>query len=608
MFQSTKKNLKDILREAERGRLQLPDFQRSYVWGDPDVRSLIASIARGFPVGALLTLQTGGEVRFAPRPLQGITTTADPEILLLDGQQRITSLYGTLKSPDPILTRTAKGREVRRFYYIDMAKAVANPADIEDAIVAVDENRREPAAFGRTELDLSTPEAAYERHMFPLNRCFDNRDWFFAWRDFHRARGNDPYELEKAFDRGVLDRIDDYEMPIIELDRRNGREAICLIFEKVNVGGKKLDAFELVTAIFAADEFRLRDDWAMRKKRMVEGANRRDVLADLSSLDFLQACTLLHTRAAHAEAVAAGKPRHETPEVSLRRDAVLALPLDAYRARAGAVERGFVEAATFLNENKIIWHRDVPYPQQTVALAALFAILGERPASHEQKRKIARWYWSVALGELYGSSSETRIARDVPELAAWLTGGGAEPRSLDEATFRLGRLRTLRGRQSAAYKAVHALLMENGCRDFISGRAADLMTFFNDRIDIHHVFPRRWCEERGIAPAVFNAILNKTALSKRTNIEIGGSAPSAYLRRIEERYRIAPAELDAIVASHRIDPAFLRNDDFEGFMAAREQALGGMIAAAMGRAVIAAPDADADAAGVADEEEYEEAT
>ncbi len=75
MFDTTKEDLKDILRKVEEGKLQLPDFQRDYVWGDEDVRSLIASIAKGFPVGALLTLETGGEVEFKPRLLRRGTGT-----------------------------------------------------------------------------------------------------------------------------------------------------------------------------------------------------------------------------------------------------------------------------------------------------------------------------------------------------------------------------------------------------------------------------------------------------------------------------------------------------------------------------------------------------
>src|SRR3954469_20371548 len=109
MFDSTKEDLKDILRWAEEGRLQLPEFQRDYVWGDEDVRSLIASVAKGFPVGSLLTLETGGEVEFKPRLLTGVPAKdIPPGELLLDGQQRITSLYQAMYAKTPVRTRTPR--------------------------------------------------------------------------------------------------------------------------------------------------------------------------------------------------------------------------------------------------------------------------------------------------------------------------------------------------------------------------------------------------------------------------------------------------------------------------------------------------------------------
>ena len=118
MFDTTKEDLKDLLRHAHEGRLQLPDFQRDYVWGDEDVRSLIASVAKGFPVGALLTLRTGGDVRFKPRLLAGVPAQdVQPDELLLDGQQRITSLYQSTYADQPVRTRTHRGTEVDRFYY-----------------------------------------------------------------------------------------------------------------------------------------------------------------------------------------------------------------------------------------------------------------------------------------------------------------------------------------------------------------------------------------------------------------------------------------------------------------------------------------------------------
>lgn len=610
MFDSTKEDLRDILRSAEEGRLQLPEFQRDYVWGDADVRSLVASVAKGFPVGALLTLETGGEIEFKPRLLAGVPAKdVRPAELLLDGQQRITSLYQATRSTQPVRTRTPKGTEVERYYFIDIKKAVAGGVDFEEAIIGVPADRVIRRNFGREIVcDLSTPQGQFEADAFPLNLVFDSRNWFFDWRDYWRARGRDVADLERDFDRGVVDRISRYEMPIIRLDKRNSREAICLVFEKVNVGGKKLDAFELVTAIYAASSANLREDWAARRARIIGSPNRRDVLSQIASTDFLQACTLLHTRElrlARAAELMRDKGKievKELPQVSCNRDALLGLPLHAYQKHADAVEKGFVEAGSFLNEHKIIWHKDVPYPTLIVGLAATFAILGKAAQTAAAKEKLARWFWAITLGELYGSSTESRLARDVPELAEWLSGAGPHPRSVDEALFQRDRLGSLRQRISAAYKGLHALLMRSGCRDFINGRPTDLMTFFNDKIDIHHIFPQAWCKKKGIPPNVFNSIVNKTPLSKASNIAIGGDAPSVYLRRIEQRQGLSPEALDDILRSHLIEPAYLRNDDFDAFFAARMDALAGVVATALGKAVVDEHGADEAEEEVAAEE------
>jgi hypothetical protein len=485
--------------------------------------------------------------------------------------------------------------EVERFYYLDINKAVNGGADIEEAIIGVPADRIVRRNFGREiAFDLSMPEREFEHDTFPLNRVFDSRNWFYDWRDYWRARGRDVSDLERDFDRGLVDQIQRYKMPIIRLDRKNSREAICLVFEKVNVGGKKLDAFELVTAIYAADGFDLRSDWygpvdksaPGRRLRIIGGPNRRDVLAEVANTDFLQACTLLHTRTNRMKRVKEGLEGKELPQVSCRRDALLALSLEAYRTYADAVERGFVEAAGFLNEQKIIWHKDVPYPPQIVGLASAFAIMGKAAQTVSAKEKLARWFWSVTLGELYGSATETRLARDVPELVDWIASAGPQPRAIDEAVFQRDRLMTLRSRQSAAYKGLHALMMRRGCLDFITGRPVDLMTFFNERIDIHHVFPQDWCKKRGIPQGKYNSIINKTPLSADSNSAIGGDAPSVYLRRIEKKHSLSPEKLDAVLRSHLIAPEHLRNDNFGAFYEERMRAMADVIANAMEKAVV----------------------
>src|SRR5207253_404308 len=140
----------------------LPDFQRGWVWDDEHIRSLLVSIARAFPIGSIMLLETGGDARFQIRPVEGVKSPASPakvERLILDGQQRLTSLVQVLKLSKPVKTRDAQKREVERYYYIDIETALQGNSGIEDAIIGLDSTRMLKKNFGRDiELDLSTQE------------------------------------------------------------------------------------------------------------------------------------------------------------------------------------------------------------------------------------------------------------------------------------------------------------------------------------------------------------------------------------------------------------------------------------------------------------------
>ena len=143
--------------------------------------------------------------------------------------------------------------------------------------------------------------------------------------------------------------------------------------------------------------------------------------------------------------------------------------------------------------------------------------------------------------------------------------------------------------------------MRHGCRDFIHGDGVELMTFYQRRIDVHHVFPKDWCKKHDIKPAVFNSIINKTPLSKQSNIAIGGVAPSIYLKRIEEKTGVSPATLDDILRTHLIEPTLLRADDFEGFFNMRMKALSTLVSEAMGKPVFEGESSDEPETEVDDE-------
>jgi hypothetical protein len=486
-FESPDLNLRDLLSGVQTGRVQLPDFQRPWKWDTDRIASLLASISVGHPVGVVMMLETGGaDVRFKPRPLANALTAdgTTPEQLLLDGQQRLTSLFQALKSGLPVDTfdaRTAK--RLRQWFYVDIEKALDPEVDHEDAIFAVPEDRIVRENFGRdVKLDLSTLEREVTHEAFPLARVFDSAG-IFKWHGAYLQHG--PHEMATA-----LERWNAFYSSVVE--RFLGYTVV----------------FELLTATYASDDFRLADDWTRREHEL----RKMPALSDVQNTDFLQAVTLVATARKHGT-------------VSCRRKDILKLALEDYREVADAVTEGFVWAARFLATERVFAARDVPYRTQLVPLAALRALLGSRADDLAVTGKLRNWFWCGVLGELYSGAVETRFARDIEQVPAWLDGG-AIPRTVADASFDASRLLTMRTRNSAAYKGVYALLMRGGCQDWLKNFELDQAQFFGHRVDIHHVFPRSWCDARGIDAPRRDCIVNKTALSYDTNRSLGGNAPS----------------------------------------------------------------------------------
>lgn len=601
-FQTNPYDLYKLLEDCHHGVLQLPDFQRSWVWDEDRIKSLIASVSRAFPVGALMTLQTGGEVNFKPRPVEGAPPEAKqtaPQALLLDGQQRMTSLYQVTLRGKIVETETPKKKKVKRWFYLDIRKTLDPDCDREEAVIGIPEDRIIRTSFGRaTVLDLSAPDQEYAQLMYPVAQVFDWDRWQDGFDAYWRGEaGAQQRDLFRHFKRTILENFKYYRVPVISLDRETSKEAVCVVFEKVNTGGKALDAFELVTATYAASGHELRKDWfgdgttAGRHQRFKETLRPADsasgIIAAVSNTDFLQAISLFYTRERRRQAEAAGKQGKELPAVTANKNALLNLPLSAYKQYEHQVEHGFVKAAKFLHRLHIYRIFDLPYQSQIVPLAAILADIGEASEHQSVRDRLVIWYWNGVFGELYGSAVESRIAKDFVEVPAWLKGG-PEPTTVSETMFRADRLKTMRMRLSAAYKGVNALLMKEGAQDLRSGQRFDHTVFFGENVDIHHLFPVAWCRSQGLTPPEYDSIINKTPLSYLTNRIIGGAAPSVYLAKLEKGNKENPPietnRLDAYLRSHLIDPELFRNDDFPAFMNDRQQRLLTLIEQATGKA------------------------
>lgn len=598
-FQTNPDPLRKLLNDCTEGKLKLPEFQRSWVWDEDRVKSLIASVSRAFPIGALMSLETGGPANFHHRSIEGAPEAADDtrtERLLLDGQQRITSLYQACFRDAPVYTTTVRNKRVQRWFYIDIRKSLDADVSRESAIVGVPESRVLKSGKSVV-LDLSSPDREYAQCMFPFRHVFDYKAWEWGFHD-HWNRSHEQMLLFLDFERKVLENFSHYSVPVITLDKDTPIEAVCLVFEKVNTGGKSLDTFELLTAMYAADRFNLRDDWfgshgteGRQRSRRTEGRRQRlrefNTLRRVSGVDFLQVVSLLHTKDQWTRRKADGIKGRDLPAVTATRLSLLRLPLSAYRQYAGSAEEGLGNAAKFLHSLNIFDVKELPYPSQLVPLAAIIAELGAQWEDAAIRTRLMRWFWSGVFGEQYGSATETRFARDMVEVPAWLAGRGTSS-TVDDAVFSVDRLDSLRTRQSAAYKGVSALLMEKGAKDFRTGQEYGLSVFFDESVDIHHIFPKKWCEGADIDAKRYNSIINKTPLSGRTNRMLGGNAPSKYLEKIESGATsagpISPEIVNHHLETHLIVPDCLRNDDFQTFWDQRKEALIGMVEDAMGKA------------------------
>ena len=574
----------DLLKAVAEGKAQLPDFQRSWVWDDDRIKALIASVVHCYPVGAAMFLEYGNDnIRFKYRTIEGSAAEGKgivPTELILDGQQRLTSLYSALYSQKPVktCTKTEKGKEIYRYYYIDIEKSLDPNADDEDIIISVPETKQRTSDFGRKiELDLSSQDKEYELKMFPLNNIFDMSK-VMLWQNGYQAYYNfDPTAsaLFFRFTQEIVTKMINYAMPVITLEKETPKEAVCRVFENVNTGGVPLTVFELVVASYSADDFELRKDWDERKEKYFSS----DILDIVTATDFLTAITLLSTYKR--------KLTDEKVAVSCKKKDVLNLTLDDYKKYADALTKGFVEAESILQEERVFSSRDLPYTTQLIPMAAICTLLmeGNQIKVTNIKNKIKQWYWCGVFGELYGGANETRFAYDIVQVIDWVNDDSKLPRTCQDSYLNPTRLLGLQSRQSAAYKGIMALILKNHSQDFISGREMDFAVYKSEYIDIHHIFPRAYCEANKLSKAKWNSVVNKTPISYSTNREIGGIAPSKYLEKIEKKGQVFPTTLDAYLETHWINASMVRADDFDQFIIDRAKRLLDAIQIATGKTI-----------------------
>ena len=204
-FEVGSEPLRALLEQLHDGRIQVPEFQRPVVLKDEWVKSLLASVSLGYPVGAVMLLATDDHyARFATHAVQGAPSSEDvkPDRLLVDGQHRMAALYQALHSGGGVPVQDGDGRMSKRSYFINMRIAMNPVSDRDEAIFSVGEGTGSQPIQRR---DFLFPVGLVYGGKADRDRCLAD----FAQKDESRAA------LAGQFEAGVLSAFEEYMVPVI---------------------------------------------------------------------------------------------------------------------------------------------------------------------------------------------------------------------------------------------------------------------------------------------------------------------------------------------------------------------------------------------------------
>ncbi len=572
-FDISKEPLLDLLSDIQAGKIQLVDFQRSWCWDEARIRQLLTSVSLGFPVGSIMLLQHN-QRNFQSRLVEGLQLSQAPEpaFLILDGQQRLTSLFMTLLSNNPVLIDRGKRYQLeKRWFYLDLVKALNYPTTPRaEAILSVKADHR---GSGKS-IGWSAPEKEFVEGIFPLSRVFNFSEWRHKFSEYWEYKG-EKLELIERFEVEVIKKFEHYQMGLFVLKSELPKEAVCQIFVSNNRKICELSYFDLLTSSYAVSNFDLRSDWASREKRF----KPYRVLSLLKKTDFLHAIALTLSYQRRVQAKNRGVLSEKLPTMASTRQEALWLVFEDYQRWAEPVTQAFEIGARFLHNQAIFAADDLPYPTLLVVLVCLITALGERVHLDWVRAKLTQWFYCAAVSSSYSCSRDTMAARDVVEVIDWLDNGSI-PLTIQQAHIASDRLQSLVSSRGTVYRAISALLRRDGALDLLSGEPITSALYFRQKIENHHIFPVRWCVARGIPRVRYNSIVNKTPITAKTNKLLSAKAPSEYLGLLEAQ-GMEGNRLDEILRSHAIEPSALRSNDFDRFFEQRTKLLLEMLGNAM---------------------------
>jgi len=470
-----------LVERVNAGEIKIPKFQRGFVWQKPDVLDLLESLLQGYPIGSLLFWRTEQKLK-SERHIHGFALPPTPDKYptnyVLDGQQRLTTIYGVLNYTGP-----AEQPHILNVVY-DLRKQQLRHRQ-----------PREPT------------------WALPLSVMFD----FARFNQFQQALTALPDAVQlNAEALRVNETFREYQVPVVTLTDRSLDE-VCPIFERINSTGTKLTVYDLMVAATFSEEFDLNDE----VRRITEAVEPKGFTVDGDSM--LRTVSALRGKSVKRKAILALR---NTPHAELRENIqttrrALEKALDFLRTEVGVVSSDFL-----------------PYEAQLTVLCRVFGLAGG-PLTPQQRGLLRSWFWLSSFHERYRGASDNVLDDDIDKCQQFVTATAPlipqkrlERLDLQGKDFRKG---------TAITHAFVALLATLRPRSIADGSPIDVegsLSWENQR-EFHHIFPKAYLATCPEAHRKRQSELpNLMLLPSAANKQVSSERPSVYMQGLRAGARI----------------------------------------------------------------------
>lgn len=551
--------LMDLITDARKGELVLPQFQRNFVWSRDDITSLLVSILQGHFIGTFLFLETDKDkIPFSVRAIEGIDIKEEnlkPSNMILDGQQRLTSINYALSAPNiPVKYSKYSFR-----FYLDLKKITTG--DLENAF----SNDYSGNTGKRLDRDYQ-----FKEKIIPVTILDEWDKWINEYERWLVSENKEKFfseyfDLDKPAWNNVIKEFKDFFVPTVSISKINpedpyGLAHVCAIFEKLNSTGVQLSVYDLLTARMYRHGIDLHKMWekAIQDYHLLAQFSRGK--PDYYGVYLLRTIALIREVEVRSRFLINLSPEN------FKKDWNLAIKYmeEAFKRIISISVDGF---GAFSDK----W---VPYTTMISPLAAMLFLIDSKRLDHNAYKLLKRWYWSSVFRERYGGSVESTITRDYQDFRKAIDDPMYEPEAIKEARQNIVENKAFNlkdvNRVNSVYRSVMCLIALNGAKDF---RKDDSIAFHD--LEDHHIFPKGYLDEikqdAQIKDEHINCIINRTLIADKTNNEIRKKKPSKYVADV-----IPAASKKEVLKSHYIQDRaieMMESDDFYGFLKSREKDL-----------------------------------